>query len=335
MFVSACVAFVALGAESATSGETRKKSKSIYGARVRSTTTREKSDPRDEKRAKRVVRDRKVAPAAFEESKTNDGESDEDSAETPREPRLASNSALNRHLKPQAENEHPLAPAVRWAKEGLKKLETIGDYSCVLAKRERIDGDLGDHEFLFVKVRHEPFSVYTYFLKPSKVKGQEAIFVSGSNDDKILAHGVGIQAIIGTVSLKPDSKLAMTGNRYPMTEIGIKRLTARLIEVGEHDSQFGECEVTYTPKAVVNKRHCTCIRVIHPIPRDDFLFHKAQIFVDDEYNLPIRYEAYDWPEEEGDEAPLLEEYTYCDLKFDNGFDNLDFDIKNEKYGYRK
>jgi hypothetical protein len=188
---------------------------------------------------------------------------------------------------------------------------------------------------MFVKVRHEPFSVYMYFLGPASKKGQEAIYIDGKNDGNLLAHPNGFRhKLVGTVKLKPTSMLAMAGNRYPITELGLKRLTSRLIEVGEHDSQFGECDVKFVPGAKVKGRECTCIVVVHPVPRKDFLFHKARIYVDNEHNVPIRYEAYEWPQEPGGPAVLTEEYTYTDLKFNNNFNDEDFDTRNPNYEFR-
>lgn len=230
--------------------------------------------------------------------------------------------------------EHPLAPAVRWAKECLHNMRNIHDYSAKMAKRERIDGVLSDYEYLKVKVRHEPFSVYVAFIGPAKVKGQEAIFVKGRNEGKLLAHANGMKKIFGTVSLHPDSMLAMTGNRYPITEMGIRRLTERLIEVGEHDSHFGECEVKAFPNTKINGRDCVCLRVMHPVQRREFLFNMAKIYVDSEHNVPVRYEAYDWPREPGGEPLLTEEYTYLDLKLNNGFSDRDFEVTNPEYQFR-
>lgn len=231
-------------------------------------------------------------------------------------------------------DEHPLMPAVRWAKSQFDEIKQLEDYSCTLVKRERVDGELMEHEYMYVKVRHEPFSIYTYFLKPSKKKGREAIYVDGQNDGKLWAHTTGFGAkAIGTISLLPTSSIAMRDNRYPITELGLRRLTERLIEVGEQDSQYGECEVKLIDNAKVNKRDCTCIQVLHPVPRKNFLFHMARIYVDNELNLPTRYEAYDWPEEEGGEPVLYEEYTYLDLKINNGFTDEDFDTKNADYAF--
>jgi len=230
---------------------------------------------------------------------------------------------------------HPLAPALEIAQKGLESIRAnIKDYSCTVVKRERIDGKLGEHEYMFAKIRQQPFSVYLFFLGPDSVKGQEVIYVDGRNDGNMLAHaGSGVKALVGTVSLKPQSMLAMSGQRYPITELGVENLTKRLVEVARHDSQFGECEVNFYPNAKVNGRVCTCIQVTHPTPRKNFRFHLARVFIDDELTIPIRYESYDWPLEAGGQPLLMEEYTYMNVKVNNGFTDADFDPKNTTYKF--
>ena len=231
--------------------------------------------------------------------------------------------------------EHPLMPALRWAYSGVENIEKIQDYSATLVKRERINGKLAEPEYMFAKVRHNPFSVYLYFLGPPTLKGREVIYVDGQNNGKMWAHTTGLQdSLVGTVSLAPDSMLAMRGQRYPLTELGILNLVRRLVEVAEQDIKYGECEVKFFKGATINKRSCTCIQVMHPIPRRNFLFHLARIFIDDELNVPLRYEAYDWPKKAGDKPELIEEYTYLNLKLNNGFTDADFDIRNPNYNFK-
>ena len=230
---------------------------------------------------------------------------------------------------------HPLEPAIEMAKKAISNFRnTVTDYSCTIVKRERIDGKLGEHEYMFAKIRQQPFSVYLYFLGPEAVKGQEVIWVDGRNDGNMFAHaGSGVRAMVGTVSLKPSSMLAMQGNRYPVTEIGMENLARRLVEVAEHDKQFGECEVNFYPNAKVNGRVCTCIEVKHPVPRRNFRFHQARVFIDDELTIPVRYEAYDWPQEQGGQPLLMEEYTYMNVKLNNGFTDDDFNPRNPSYKF--
>ncbi|MBL8827398.1 MAG: DUF1571 domain-containing protein [Planctomycetaceae bacterium] len=231
--------------------------------------------------------------------------------------------------------EHPLAPAIARAHSSMESIAKIQDYSATMVKRERIDGVLGDHQYLFVKVRHQPFSVYIYFLAPADLKGQESIYIEGKNDGNLLAHPNGLKArLIGTVSLNPTGMLAMSGNRYPITEMGVKRMVERLLEVGTNDMKYGECAMKILPGAKINGRDCTCYEVNHPHPRKEFSFHIARIYLDTELNVPIRYESYDWPTEKGGEPILVEEYTYLNLKLNNGFTDLDFDVNNPKYQFK-
>jgi hypothetical protein len=237
-----------------------------------------------------------------------------------------------------AGQEHPLAPALKMAYSSLKNVESnVKDYTCTLIKQERIGDKLGEQEFMFVKVRHEPFSAYTYFLGPERIKGQEAIYVEGQNNNELQGHGVGIKKIAGTVSLKPTSMLAMQGQRYPITEIGILNLTRRLIEVGQEDMKYGECEVKFFNGTKIKlgneQRSTTMIQVVHPTPRRNFRFHMARIYLDEQLNMPIRYEAYDWPVSPKDKPPLLEVYTYSNIKLNQELTDSDFDVKNPNYGF--
>jgi hypothetical protein len=233
-------------------------------------------------------------------------------------------------------NEHPLMPVLRWATSGLVQMRAnIRDYSATLVKRERINGKLNDYEYLFVKIRHQPFSVYIGFLGPPSLKGQEVLYVDGQNNGNMWAHTTGMKdTLVGTISLRPDGMIAMQGQRYPLTEIGLVNLTHRLVEVGQQDINYGECEVKFFPGAKINNRLCTCIQAIHPVPRRNFRYHLARIFVDDQLSVPIRYESYDWPKEPGAAPELLEEYTYLNLKINQGFTDLDFDKGNKNYHFR-
>jgi hypothetical protein len=44
--------------------------------------------------------------------------------------------------------------------------------------------------------------------------------------------------------------------------------------------------------------------------------------------VPIRYAAYLWPQNPGEQPPLEEEYTYLNLKVNNNFTDADFDQNN-------
>jgi hypothetical protein len=238
---------------------------------------------------------------------------------------------------------HPLDPALAMARESLAHIEqNVTDYTCTLVKRERVQGELLDHEFMSCKIRHPrvqetdevPFGVYLNFLKPDAVRGREVVYVEGRNEGKIVAHEGGLKGrFLPTVSLLPTSALAMRGNRYPITEIGILTLTRRLIEKGERDRKCGDCKVRMVDGAKVRNRVCTMLEVTHHEQKPQYDFHLARVFLDNQLNVPIRYEAYGWPAQPGHAPPLLEEYTYMDIRINVGLTDADFDTNNTNYRF--
>lgn len=232
----------------------------------------------------------------------------------------------------QLPGEHPLMPALRIAQEGVKHIDAnIRDYSAIMYKQERIDGELMGQEVAFVKVRHQPFSVHMFFLAPHK--GRECLYVAGPNGEKgdLHARDCGFRKKLGVFKLDPEGRLAMAGQKYPITKLGIRNLTTELIAVASSDVNYGECEVRTVQTTIgtaTDQRPVTMIEVVHPTPRRNFRFHKAQIFIDNELRIPIRYASFMWPQTEGGEAPLEEAYTYLNLKVNNGFTDADFDPEN-------
>lgn len=234
----------------------------------------------------------------------------------------------------EAAEKHPLAPALRWAKEALPRIEQIDCYTARLIERERIGGRLRHAELLALKVRHRPFSVYARYLAPRSMKGEEALYVEGANHGKMWAHGVGFRGLLGTLALEPTDPLAMQGELYPLTEVGILQLARRLLAVAENDVKFGECSMRWIDHAKINDRPCHCIEVVHPRPRKDFFFHIARVFVDDQMNIPVRYERYDWPSVPSGQSPLMEECTYYDIDLNAALLAADFDVHNPAYRFR-
>jgi hypothetical protein len=247
----------------------------------------------------------------------------------------AVDGAAAQPLEAGAGQTHPLDAALVLAKQVLQNIDdNVRDYTAIVIKQERIGSELTPEEICEVKMRNKPFSVYMKFLAPEKLKGQEALYVEGANENKLVGHaGSGIKALAGSVWLDPRGPLAMLGQRYPITELGIANLTKRLIEVGEHDRRYGECYVSRNDDAKVGDRPCILITVMHPVRRPVFIFHIARIFIDKQLMVPLHYEAYDWPQQPGEAPPLLERYTYANLKLNVGLTDADFDPNYPEYHF--
>lgn len=238
---------------------------------------------------------------------------------------------------PENWEKHPLARALSFAAAHHAFIdEKVTDFSCVLAKRERINGRLRDYEYLRTNVRREqlsgdsaaPFSVYAEFLAPKKLLGRKVLFVTGRNDDKMLVRNGGTRFGHVIVNISPTSDAALRESRYPITELGLDNVVNRLIDQARHDiiadPEAKNTKVVFYLNAEIDGRACTHIQVTHPEEDDIFGFHQANIYVDDELHVPLRVESYTWPKAEGEPALLTEEYTYMKLKLNVGLTDSDF-----------
>ena len=239
--------------------------------------------------------------------------------------------------------EHALMPLIRHAEASYVDLRrSIRDYSCIMVRRERVSGRLRPHEFMYAKVRHRrvsngrtttPFSIYLKFVKPTQVKGREVLYVEGQNDNRMFVRRGGNRFSFVTTQIDPESEIAMNDNRYPITEFGIENMLRRLIIQARAELK-SPCDVNYLPEAKINGRSATGI-VIRPKKRtSESSFYEARVFVDNELNLPIHYEAYAPPKNEGEEPRLLEQYTYTKLKLNVGYNDIDFDADNPQYSVK-
>jgi len=227
-----------------------------------------------------------------------------------------------------------------------KSREEINDYTALLVKRERVSGSLGEHEYMMIKCRNrkvaggqlaQPFSVYLQFLKPASTKGREVIYVENENDGKLIAHEGGFKGkFLPTVTIPPDGMLAMRGQRYPLTEIGVENMVIKLIERGEKALQFEDVTAEFRTGARVKDRTCTVLQVNQPTRRPELDFYQAQVFLDDQLSMPIRYISYDWPRPgsaPGSVGEVIEEYNYLNLQVNVGLTDNDFDAYNKQYGF--
>lgn len=255
--------------------------------------------------------------------------------------------------------DHPLDPLLEIANLAIAEIdEHVTGYTATMTSRVFADEKLQNERQMLCKIRHQhqpendesiPFSVYTRFVKPASHVGQEVIYVEGRNDGKLIGH------LGGLLNLKrgyldPDGPRAMEGNRYPITDIGVRNLVVKMKDFGLRDREHDECFVKMTRDVQLNDRTCTLIEVVHPQSRPHFDFHLARIFIDDERNFPIGYEGYSWPEKKSistsaesadaifsqiniETLPLLERYYYTDIQLNPGLTDTDFDPANPEYDF--
>lgn len=223
-----------------------------------------------------------------------------------------------------------LAPALKLARSSQAALAKVKDYEATFNKRERI-GKQVLVQTTTIKLRERPFSVYMRFVKPHA--GREVVYRDGQNEGKLLAHDTGLKSIIGTISLSPTSSLVMDDNRYPITMIGMSNMLGKVIDQWQAESKYKGVSVKYYPNAKLGDRVCQVIETSHSRQRSGQQFQMTRLYLEKKTNLPIRVEQFGFPKRNGEDAPLLEEYTYSNIKTNIGLTDKDFDTKNPKYGF--
>jgi hypothetical protein len=234
--------------------------------------------------------------------------------------------------------QHPLAWTVDFAASRSDYIRrNVRDYTCRLIKRERIGGELQAYQFARIKVRSEqriegevvkPMAVFMQFMAPARIKDRRILYIAGENDGQVLVRKGGSMMKHVKISIDPYGRAAKKESNYPITHVGFDKFVDRLVEIVKQDIErdpSGEnTVVSYFRNAKVGKRKCTQIRVEHPEQKQDMQFHIATLFVDDELNVPVRLVTFGWPDVDGEQPPLNEEYTYIDLKLNVGLTDADF-----------
>jgi len=250
-----------------------------------------------------------------------------------------------------------LAIPLELVKSCFTRINGVKDYTCLFLREERIKNKIEPLNYIMLKVRHKPFSIYMKWIAPGAHAGREVLYVQGQNDGKMIIHDDGIAgAILSRISLAPDDNLVKDRSRHPVTHAGILNMTRRLKDRWGAELKIGETQVWTSHKVKVAKRPVWFIKTLHPddpklskVRGGRYMFYKMHLFVDKEHLLPIRLEGYDWfvpaeqpgpldilrkPQPASKDLPMLCKYTYLDLKFNVGLTDKDFDWRNPDYAFR-
>jgi hypothetical protein len=214
-------------------------------------------------------------------------------------------------------------------------LRSTDSYTATFRKRERIKGKLGAEQVLDLKVRHSPFSVYLKFRKPEA--GKEVVYCDGRFDNHMIAHGTGLsRRLVPRLKVAPTSRLAMLGNRHPITEAGLLNLTEKF--VGFRRLDLNDPEAVTILDRWTDDRDRTWLRSVHTHPRKnpDRPFAYIEVLYHPETLIPHRITSFDWPTSASPtERRLAEQYTYDDLVLDAPLGDLDFDPANPEYAFKR
>ncbi len=226
--------------------------------------------------------------------------------------------------------EHPLDPVIRVVSKSLAKIEQIPAYEATFIKNELV-GNRMVAQKMRMKFRRRPFSVYFYFYGDQE--GREVIYVEGKNKGKLLAHETGLAGLVGTLELAPGDTMAMSENRYPITEAGIEKLLSNALKQLKEGTKYAESDVKYYKNAKLAKMTCNVIEISHPEPRQQFPFHMTRLWIDRESGIAVRLQQFAFPAREGIKPPIVEDYAFTDIRTGIELTDRDFDENNPDYNF--
>ncbi|HEY7327957.1 MAG TPA: DUF1571 domain-containing protein [Gemmataceae bacterium] len=221
----------------------------------------------------------------------------------------------------------PMDEPMRLIHEAQRAYANVRDYTCLLIKRERMNGKLPPDNVMEMKVRTQPFSVYLRWLQPRNEAGQEVCYVDGKNDGKMRVHPKGvIGSVAGFVSLDPNDPRARQTSKRNITEAGIGNMIERFARAWEHERRLNLTRQVQVAEYEYNRRRCNRVEITHPDNANgQFLYYRDIIYFDKETHLPIRLEFYDWPRQAGDPGQLVEVYSFANMRLNVGLGDDVFD----------
>jgi hypothetical protein len=214
----------------------------------------------------------------------------------------------------------PMDEPVRLIHEAQKAYQSIRDYTCLLVKRERVNGVLPPETVMDMKVRTQPFSVYLKWIQPRNEAGQEVCYVAGRNDGKMRVHPKGVLgSFAGFVSLDINDPRVRQTSRRSITEAGIGNTIERFVRAWETERRDNLTTQVHIGEYEYNHRRCVRVETIHPNNANGhFLYYRDVIYFDKETHLPIRLEFYDWPRQTGDAGQMVEMYSFANMRINVG-----------------
>ncbi len=224
-----------------------------------------------------------------------------------------------------APSPNPMDEPLRLLALARRSFASVRDYTCLLVKRERLEGQLGPANVIQMKFRKEPFSVGLHWQEPKHLTGQEAYYVHGRHHDKLRVKSAGMLGLFGFISLDLDDSRVKASSHHPITQAGIGNLIDRYEQAWQHERSLNLSQVKIA-EYEYNERRCWRVETIHPLLQDStFLYYRNVLYFDQASKLPIRVECYDWPTRPDDvQGTLAEMLCFAHLRLNRNLADSDF-----------
>jgi len=212
----------------------------------------------------------------------------------------------------------------------LEVIEKIPAYTAILEQQVQKRGRVLDTDFIDLKLRRSPFSVYLKWHDDA----QEVIYVEGLNDGRLLAHPTkGFASLRPVWRLRPNSSQAMKESRYPLTEVGIEKLTQMALEFYRTETRMQADIVCVEKPVLAEGRPAIAFEVFFSGEKVSPQYATSCLTFDNESGLLVSLETHGW-DVDGKPGLLLELYRYHRITPNPELDDEDFSEMNPAYGFR-
>jgi len=212
----------------------------------------------------------------------------------------------------------------------LEAIEKIPAYTAILEQRVQKRGRVLDTDFIDLKLRRSPFSVYLKWHDDA----QEVVYVEGLNDGRLLAHPTkGFASLRPIWRLRPNSSQAMKESRYPLTEVGIEKLTRMALEFYRTETTTQTDIVCVETPVLAEGRPAIAFQVFFSNEQISPQYATSCLTFDNESGLLVSLETHGW-DVDGKPGLLLELYRYHRITPNPELADEDFSEMNPAYGFR-
>ena len=192
---------------------------------------------------------------------------------------------------------------------------SLRDYVCTFHKQERVDGELQPVDTIVLEQRREPRCVYMKWIGGPNL-GREAIHCPPKYGAKLKVHERSGIASWMTLTLDPTGRIAMDGERHPITEAGIFFFVDELARRLTSDRSRLRFELSGSD----------CLTTTQAEPTGHYAY-RAEVCLESQHALPASVQVWDA------RGQLLERYGFSDYRTDVGLTDRDFDVTNPDYGF--
>lgn len=226
--------------------------------------------------------------------------------------------------------------------EALVRLDGVSTYTATFERQERVGDELLDGQTMFMKMRHEPFSVFLNVTDGAHT-GRQIIYPKADDDPRMLVQLTRFGGRLPAIPLEPTSALAMKECRYPITMAGIKEITKQALDLRQRELAHGPLVTTMMrDDASFDGRPAYEFTVEYDKPElSEASYRRCEIHIDAKLMVPVQIRNWTWAElvpdadpANVDESTLLEHYVFRNVDLDIQLDDTDFDCENEQYAFR-